>query len=80
MRKLRCLIFGHNLRLWMMYDKPHKKAEIYVCSRCDKVTGRLNKKKSNCCKSIFDKVINPSNKRYFLNRCRECGKYCKPNS
>lgn len=37
-KKFRCRFFGHHLKLWSMSNREEK-APVYVCLRCDKVSG-----------------------------------------
>jgi hypothetical protein len=41
MKKWICRFIGHQYSVWMMFDSPHEKGIVYVCSRCDKVAGDM---------------------------------------
>lgn len=40
-RGLICRIFGHKMKLFLRGEYFGKKSEVYVCKRCDKVSGKL---------------------------------------
>lgn len=40
-KKWICRFVGHEYRVWMLFAEPNKDGIVFVCSRCDKVSGNM---------------------------------------